>query len=134
MTKPATIPPQWQRFHPYIGNVPGSVPGNAYGIVGPMAEDTDAFDYLCGVEVAGNAELPPDFVVWTIPAGKYAKATHHGHVTTIRSTIGALTEEWLPQSGYAGRHDVLSFVEFYGRDFSATTGLGTMEIWVGLKG
>lgn len=132
MTKPATIPPQWQRFHNYIGNVHGAVAGNAYGIVGPMAEDAQAFDYLCGVEITAKAELPPEFVVWTIPAGKYAKAAHRGHVTTIRSTIGALMEEWLPQSGFTQRHDVLSFIEFYGPDFNAATGLGTMEIWVGL--
>ena len=48
-------------------------------------------------------------------------------------TQGALMEEWLPQSGYTQRHDRLSFVEFYGPDFNAATGLGTMEIWVGLR-
>lgn len=133
MTKPATLPPQWQRFHPYIGNVPGEVLGGAYGIVGPMQEDADSFDYLVGVEIKGNAELPPGFVVWTIPAGKYAKAAHRGHVTSIRSTIRALTEGWLPTSGDRHRHDALAFVEYYGPDFDASTGLGTMEIWVGLE-
>ncbi|MEQ1770518.1 MAG: AraC family transcriptional regulator [Devosia sp.] len=133
MTKPATIPPQWQKFHHYIGNVTGSVPGHAYGVVGPMDRTSEEFDYLCGVEIRGNAELPPEFAVWTVPGGKFAKAAHRGHITTIRSTIGALMEEWLPNSGYTARYDAISFIEYYGPDFNAVSGLGTVEIWVGLK-
>ena len=134
MTKAATIPVQWQKFQRYIGNVTGAVTGAAYGVVGRMTEDDQDFDYMCGVEVSESAELPPEFKVWMIPAGRFARITHRGHISTIRATCAAIFEDWMPSSGYQQRTDTMSFLEYYGADFNPVTGLGTVEIWVALKG
>ncbi len=133
MTKLAGIPQQWQAFQQYIDNVPGAVPGAAYGVVGPMPPEGQAFDYMCGLEVSERAELPPGFKVWAIPAGRYARIRHSGHISTIRSTCAAIFEDWLPGSGYEQRAGNISFLEYYGSDFNPATGLGTVEIWVALR-
>jgi AraC family transcriptional regulator len=133
MTKLDGIPQQWQSFQQYIGHVHGAVAGAAYGVVGPMAPEAQAFDYMCGLEVSEIAELPPEFKIWTIPAGRFARVKHSGHISTIRATCAAIFEDWLPGSRYQQNHDVISFLEYYGPDFNPVTGLGTVEIWVALN-
>jgi AraC family transcriptional regulator len=124
------IPQQWQQFAAYIGNVPGAVPGAAYGVVADADEST--CEYMSGMEVTASTELPNEFKVIDVPAQRYARHRHEGHVTTIRSTIGAIYGQWLPQSGYRQAEGV-SFIEYYGPDFDGATGLGTVEIWIGLE-
>ncbi len=132
MTRASTIPAQWQKFGAFIGNIPGAVPGNAYGVVGDMPEGCDDFEYMAAVEVGERADLPSEFTVWTIPAQRIARVTHNGHISTIRATIGAAFEDWLPASGYQHLHDRYSFIEYYGPDFNPETGLGTIEIWIAI--
>src|SRR5690606_17717242 len=55
------IPQQWQQFAPYIGHIDGAVPGPAYGVVADADEST--CEYMSGVEVSPNAELPKEFKV-----------------------------------------------------------------------
>jgi AraC family transcriptional regulator len=130
MDRSNTIPMQWQKFQPYIGNVPGAVPGAAYGVV--VDADERSCEYMAGVEVKAGADLPAEFKLVELPAGRYARISHTGHISTIRSTIQAIYEQWLPQSGLQ-QADGPSFVEYYGPDFNPATGLGTIEIWIGLK-
>jgi AraC family transcriptional regulator len=66
------------------------------------------------------------------PARRWARFRHHGHVSSIRSTIRAIYDTWLPGSGETQAEDV-SFIEYYGPDFNPMTGQGTCEIWIGLK-
>lgn len=129
MTPNNTIPAQWQRFQAYIGNVPGAVPGAAYGVVADA--DDSSCEYMCGLEIGPTAELPPEFKLLDLPARRYARLAHRGHISTIRSTIQAIYGDWLPNSGYR-QADGVSFIEYYGPDFNPVTGLGTCEIWIGL--
>jgi AraC family transcriptional regulator len=129
MNQSNTIPAQWQRFQGYIGHVPGAVPGAAYGIV--TEGDGNFCTYLCGVEIGPSAELPPEFTVVELPARRWARIRHSGHISTIRSTVQAMYDQWLPGSGYR-QAEGASFVEYYGPDFDAASGLGTCEIWIGL--
>lgn len=129
MSDSNTIPTQWQRFQAYLGQMPGAVPGVAYGIVADADEAT--CDYMCGMELPPPAEVPAEFKALTVPAGRYARFAHRGHISTIRSTIGAIYGQWLPNSGLR-QAEGISFVEYYGPDFNPVTGLGTTEIWIGL--
>src|SRR5260370_38239806 len=55
----AAIPSQWQRFLPYLGQIPTQLGGTAYG--GPSKNDrTGNFYYLCRGEVQDLSKLPPD--------------------------------------------------------------------------
>ena len=124
-----SIPLQWQRFGPYIGHIPGIVPGAAYGIV--RQSDGYFCDYLCCQEIGPSAELPAEFTTLDLPARRWARIAHSGHISTIRSTVHAIYDQWLPGSGER-QAEGASFVEYYGPQFNAASGLGTCEIWIGL--
>jgi AraC family transcriptional regulator len=124
------IPAQWQRFAPYIGNVPGQVGTDAYGV--RFNSDDTGLDYACGVEVSDFSRLPPDLCRVRVPANRYAVFTHSGHVSAIRSTWYAIWNKWLPKSG----HQLADAPDFerYDARFDARSGAGEVEIWVPLKG
>ncbi|RWG59546.1 MAG: AraC family transcriptional regulator [Mesorhizobium sp.] len=113
----AGIPMLWQRFGPYIGNIPGEVPGVAYGVC------TNADD-------AGD--LPKDFCRVRVPAQKYAVFAHREHISTIRRTVNTIWNRWLPASG----HEIADAPDFerYGPEFDPRSGNGGLEIWVPIKG
>jgi len=130
MNRANNLPLQWQQFQPYIGHVPDAVPGVAYGAVISMEEGL--CDYMTAMEVTANADLPREFTALTVPAQRFARFRHDGHISTIRATISAIYESWLPNSRET-QNEELSFLEYYGPDFNGGTGLGTIEIWIGLK-
>lgn len=130
MSNPAGFGALWQQFGPNLGHIPDAVGSAAYGIVA-RADDTGC-EYMTGVELANGAEPLPGFRELRAPARRWARFTHRGHVSTIRSTIRAIYDQWLPSSGETQAEDT-SFVEYYGPDFNPMTGLGTTEVWIGLR-
>jgi len=123
------IPAQWQRFMPYIGNIPGQIGRTAYGVCCNSDEEGN-FDYICGVEVADFSELPPELARLRIAARRYAVFTHRDHISTIRRTVNTIWNKWLPESGYEVA-DAPDF-ERYGPEFNPETGTGGVEIWIPL--
>ncbi len=61
------IPLQWQRFVPYIGNIPGQVGNVAYGVC-CNSDGAGNFEYIAGVEVSSFDE----------PACRIAPGAHPG--------------------------------------------------------
>jgi len=124
------IPAQWQRFVPYIGNLPGQVGTIAYG-VRKDSDEAGNLDYLCGVEVSSFDEVPEGLSTVRIPARRYAVFRHRDHVSTIRETHAAIWTAWLPGSG----HDVADAPDFerYDDRFDPQSGCGGVEIWIPLK-
>jgi AraC family transcriptional regulator len=129
MSADNTLPLQWQKFQQYLGHIPGGIGHSAYGIVGDMAEGRDDFEYLAAVEIDGRGELPPELETMRIPAQRLARFTHHGHISTIRSTIGAIYESHPFRPGQSATGS-FSFIEYYGPDFDPRSGMGTVEIWM----
>ena len=123
------IPEQWQRFGPYIGNIPGQVDQKTYGVCGNIS--AGEFDYLAGVEVSNASGLPAELTHIQIPAQRYAVFSHRGHISTIQSTIEAIGKEWLPKAGYEPT-GTPTFFERY-EDFDPQTGMGDIEIWLPIK-
>jgi AraC family transcriptional regulator len=124
---PAGIPDQWQRFTPYLGNIPGQVGKVAYGVIYNFDGDGN-FNYMCGVEIAAAADLPKRITSLPVPAQKYAVFSHRGHIAGIRATCTAIWSKWFPESGHQSAN-APSF-ERYGPEFNPQTGLGGLEIWV----
>jgi AraC family transcriptional regulator len=124
------IPFQWQRFSPYIGNIPGQVGRVTYGLC-CNADGQGNFDYVCGVEVSSFAELPPEFQRVRVPAQRYAVFSHEGHVTGLRALAYTIWNKYLPESGLKVA-DAPDF-ERYGNDIDYTTGMGKFEVWVPVK-
>jgi AraC family transcriptional regulator len=130
MSMPVGIPEQWRRFQPYIGNLDGAIAGAAYGLVGEITPD-GLFDYLVAVEMRTGSEVPPEITMVKVPALRWARFAHAGHVSAIRQTIGA-AEQWLTANGYEPSEAVHSFIEYYGPRFDTRTGSGDVEVWFGL--
>ena len=131
-----TIPHLWQRFGEYLPEIAKVVGGPpiAFGISGPMPEGSEGFDYFAGAPLPKGREALPGLIEMTLPAGTYAKFTHEGHISGIRGTCGAVYETGLPALGREADTRWFTFAEYYGPDFEPATGLGTVEIWVKLKG
>src|SRR5690606_21997823 len=110
MSHAAGIPAQWQSFQPYIGNVDGAVGGAAFGLVGEAGPDCDDFEYVVAVEVKPGAEIPPELATAEVPALRWARFTHSGDVTSLRSTIGAAAD-WLAEHGHEASEAPYSFLE-----------------------
>ncbi|HZY69184.1 MAG TPA: AraC family transcriptional regulator [Devosia sp.] len=130
MSNPNAIPALWQRFGEYLGNIPGAVSNAAYGVVADMSGEL--CDYMAAAEIASSAELLPEFKTLTLPARRWARFSHRGHISQIRSTITAIYDYGLSNAGLE-QDEGVSFVEYYGPDFDPRTGQGTVEIWIGLK-
>lgn len=128
------IPDQWTRFGPFIGEISRGQTGDAYGVIGRMEEGSDGFDYFCGVPVATDRDVLPGLLSMTLPEARYARFAHQGHISTIRATCAAVFEEGLPGAGLTQDTTHFSFLEYYGPDFNPATGLGTVEVWVAVKG
>jgi AraC family transcriptional regulator len=128
------MPELWQRFAPFIGNMPGQVGRAAYGLCF-HALSPDGVDYLAGVEVSNSADLPREFSVAAIAAQKYAVFSHREHVSRLYETLDAI-DKWLPASGLqvpSGSKEAPDFFERYSEEFDPRTGMGGMEVWVPVK-
>lgn len=124
------IPALWQRFIPHLGQVPGQVGRIAYGVCA-NGDDAGNFEYMAGVEVASFDELPPEYSRLRIAERRYAVFFHRDHISTIRATVRAIWNQWLPQSGHAVA-DAPSF-ERYDERFDSERGIGGVEIWVPIE-
>jgi AraC family transcriptional regulator len=124
------IPRQWERFAPYIGNVPGQVGGTAYGVC-CIGDGNGNFDYIAGVEVTSFDDLPSEFSRIRISAQRYAVFSHREHISRMRATAFTIWNKWLPESGY--RHADAPDFELYDARFDPQTGNGTVEIWLPIR-
>jgi AraC family transcriptional regulator len=123
----AGIPGQWQRFNQSVERIPGRIGQVAYGVC-CNGDDAGNFDYIAGVEVSDFSDLPRDFASVRIPEQRYAVFTHRDHISTIRRTVNAIWNHWLPASGMKAA-DAPTF-ERYDENFDPLTGNGGLEIWV----
>jgi AraC family transcriptional regulator len=126
----AMIPALWQRFHAYPGGIPGQVGKAAYGVC-CNGDDAGNFDYIAGVEVADFSSLPGELSRVRIPEQRYLVFRHSDHIATVRGTIAAIWNDWLPASG----HQVADSPNFerYTESFDPLAGTGGLEIWVPVK-
>ena len=130
----AGIPLLWQRFGPYIGDIPGqALSGDAYGVC-LKGEDggAEGFDYLAAVPMTSLDDLPDGLVGVRIPPQDFAVFQHRGHVSGIGATCGAAFE-WLAKSGRMQDGLTVTMAEYYPPQFDPRTGLGGCEVWVPVR-
>jgi AraC family transcriptional regulator len=125
------IPQQWERFVPRAGGVPGLKGMNFFGVCWNTKPDC-SFDYLTGVEVNSDANLPADLSSVRLPGSKYAVFAHTGHVSTLPATLDTIWTKWAPEVSVPLAH--APCFERYTSEFNPTTGMGGMEIWIPLEG
>ena len=123
----AGIPQVWDRFGPHIGDMPHEVAGIAWGVCANN-DDDGSFDYIAGVEVRSFDGVAAEFSRIRIPAHRYAIFRHDDHIATIRATMAAIWQDWLPAAGLTPAD--APCLERYDQRFDGCTGTGGMEIWV----
>lgn len=129
----AGIPLLWQRFGPFIGNIPGQIPGDAYGVcLNADGEPQDGFDYLAAVPMRSLDDLPDGLVGVRIPPLTWAVFQHRDHVSSIGATCAA-AGEWLARERRMQEGVAVMMVEYYPPAFDPMTGLGGCEVWVPVR-
>lgn len=127
----ASMPNQWRRFTPWIGNIPGQKGNVAYGVI-HNSDDEGNTDYLTGVEVSDFADLPTELSRLRLPPRRYAVFAHAGHISEIASVWRTIYAEALPSMAEPVADGPI--LERYGEEFDAQTGDGGFEIWIPLEG
>jgi AraC family transcriptional regulator len=124
------VPAQWQRFVPYLRNIPRQVGHTTFG-VSYNGDDDGNFDYIAGVEVRDFSDLPVAFSRLRIGPRKYAVFALSEHISAIRRTVCTIWNKWLPESG----HEVADAPNFerFGEAFDFRTGIGGFEIWIPIR-
>lgn len=123
----SAIPNQWQRFSPWLGNIPNQVPFVSYGVVF-NGDDDGTTDYLTAMEVGDFSDVPGPLERLRLGAQRYAVWRYPGHITEIRGVWHTIWSEWVP-----GRVKTLTdapFFELYPKSFDPITGEGGFEIWL----
>ncbi|RXH19267.1 AraC family transcriptional regulator [Bradyrhizobium guangzhouense] len=126
----AIIPGMWARLHQEVADIPGRNGNVAYGVC-CNGDDSSNFDYIAGIEVGDFSDLARRFGRIRIPEQRYAVFTHTDHVASIRRTVSAIWNRWLPASSYKAA-DAPNF-ERYDEKFDPVSGNGGFEIWVPVK-
>lgn len=124
----AGIPNQWQDFVPHLGHIPGQQSDETYGVCQMLG---DGMQYVCGVEVTANTDVPAELFKLDIEPQTYAVFKHEGHVSTIRQTWATIFQRWLPEAN-ATRANAPDF-EWYSSHFDPISGTGRIEIWIPLE-
>jgi len=124
------IPAQWQRFQPYLGNIPGQVGRTGYGVI-YNTDDAGNMEYISGVEVSDFSRVQPELSHLRIPEQSYVVFTQRDHISTIQQTWFTIWNKALPETGY----QISGGPEFerYGEEFDPKTGAGGFEIWIPVK-
>ena len=117
----------WQQFYQsdIYSKIPGKLNEKALGIYTDY-EDAEKGDYhvVVACETNGAKELPPQTIMRTIPAGKYAKFIVKGHMQkAVAEFWGKLWEMDLPRSF------VCDFEEYQ----NAEVEQAEIHIYIGIK-
>lgn len=128
-TSATTLADQWHEFEA-LGAIPGRVGALAYGAICGADPAHQTFEYLSGVEVESFATLPSDLGRMRVPAQHYAVFAHDGPIAEIGRTWEAITNRWLPASGFRSAN--LPDFERYDERFDPATASGVVEIWIGV--
>lgn len=121
------IPAQWERFRPFLGQIPGVLPGATYGVCRPT-DHPGELDYYAGVEVDTVAGVPDGLKAVHVPEQHYAVFVFSEHISAIQHAIQAIWQEWVPASGRKAAHGPM--LERYSDAFDPVTGEGGFEIWL----
>lgn len=120
------IPSQWAALNGEGMRAEGALSEVWYGVCRDVGED-GAFDYLSGQEVPKGAP-PSGWAEIRLPAGRWARFSHDGHVSEMPRVLAEVFGDWLGQAGLVPRQGPA--VEVYPPGFDGDTGLGGFEVWV----
>lgn len=123
----SAIPNQWQRFSPWLGNIPHQVPFVSYGVVF-NGDDEGTTDYLVAAEVTDFTDVPAPLDRLRLGGQRYAVWRYPGHISEIRAVWRTIWSEWAPER--VKKLADAPFFERYPEAFDPMSGEGGFEIWL----
>lgn len=109
------LPRVWDHFMARLAEVEHAVKGCCYGVVLPVAGDSDELEYYAAIEVRQVDALPAGMRSVEIPAAQYATFLHCGVGKLVDRTVDFIYSSWLCQSKY--RHNGGPDLEIYDASF-----------------
>jgi predicted transcriptional regulator YdeE/effector-binding domain-containing protein len=119
------ITAMWARLGPRWSEFRNRASGDAYGVCFEANDDGD-FEYIAGVDVTSDKDLPEGMVSRRIPASKYA--VFPCTLATISKAYGDAFSNWLPQSGHRRRHS--PDFELYDENFDPSDAESVMYVYI----
>ena len=93
------IPRLWREFWPRHTEISGRVtPIVSFGVIDHFSESSSEFEYVAGIAVEAESDIPEGMAEVKIPGQTYA--VFDCTLPTLMETIGHIHEEWLPNSDY----------------------------------
>ena len=121
------IPLLWREFGSRVAEVQNRMEAHTtYGVMGNYVEDTGEFDYVAGINVSTDADIPEGMVSWDVPAQTYA--VFSSTLPTIGNTLEHIHRTWLPASGY--RQAEGPALELYDEEFDPENPDSLMYIYI----
>ncbi|NIM95897.1 MAG: AraC family transcriptional regulator [Anaerolineales bacterium] len=124
------VPQLWREFWPRHDEIPQRAPVNvSYGVIDHFDEVSGAFDYIAGVEVTDDDEVPEGMTAVDVPEQMYA--VFDCTLPTLMEAIQFAYGEWLPGSGYV-REEGPEF-ELYDERFDVSQEKYGMSIYIPVR-
>ncbi len=124
------IPEQWRDFGGRAGEIAAGTGELFYGVC-YNSDDEGNFDYMAGVEVTTDNNLPDGMDAVTVPPGRYIVFTHSGDIADFRKTAYTVWHKGLADADVT--HRPAPDFELYDHRFDASTGRGDVEYWVPIE-
>ncbi len=90
------------------------------------------FAHMAAMMVSDYENIPEGMTTKTIPAGKYAKFTHIGPLSTLHTTYMKIYSEILPASQFKGSEGGIEF-EWYDERFKMESEESEIDIYIQVK-
>jgi AraC family transcriptional regulator len=129
------IAAMWGQFNQRAPELlPQTVPHtDAYGICLMTEGLPDGhFEYVAGLEVRDEAQVPEGMVLRKVPAHKYAVFAHRGAMDGLRETYAHIYQDWMPQSGLEIATPAMD-MEVYTEEFKDFAPDSVFYIYVAVK-
>lgn len=118
------IPGMWARVGPTLGNIPGAIGPESYGVLFSNRPAPKRYEYVVGIRVTDFAKLSPEMARVTIPATRYAVFSCGG-LPELRPLLDKLEQKWRPGQNVLANPN---FLERYTADFNPATGTGRIDV------
>jgi predicted transcriptional regulator YdeE len=120
------IPPLWERFVPRLEQL------RPHGVWGASLPAADGFRYLAGMQLADDSAMPADFVVETIPGGRYLRTPFFDTPDKMSAEFQRVFHELLPSLGLSIKPGFCCLEEYLHDESDAQTGKLRCNLYVQL--